>query len=298
MRAKLIKLTLIFSIMIASLLMVVMPAYAATSVDYNGTLGVDTVSAWFNGCTAAYEDMNFHAQPFYVDADGSYTLETIAATGMPVVDHDTHIALYTPSFNAGDYTENCIAHNDDTNGFFPEINRTLSANVQYYLVTLHAYSGSAPGATFTNRIAGAGNITLGLLPVPTTAPTVNVIPSDGRLNSRLGDIDAVIYPGRDGKGDTAMHVYCVNQLSAEGFIAMVITQDDLPENPVSENTLLLQSDTCEGTVEFYALAAGGQYAYQVNVGPGIEGTVHEYLFNDINGEDLVMRTFNLYELGD
>lgn len=212
--------------------------------------------------------------PLEVAATGNYVFIDIS------IDYDIDMTafFYHPSFNPANPQANIVDGFDD-DGLI-----SLTAGLQYFVVVSSLTCGLDLGR-WEFSLSGVGL-------------NGSIRGSDGRLNPQLGDIDAVLYPGRDTQGDVSMQIYCVNQLTAEGFIAMVITPDDLPDAPVSENTLLLTSDICEGGVEFYALATGGQYAYQVNVGPNIEGTVHEYLFNDLNGTDLIMRTFNLYELSE
>lgn len=128
---------------------------------------------------------------------------------------------------------------------------------------------------------------------PSTPPSVS-IPTDGRLNPEMADdTEVVLYAGRDADSNRTMQAYCVNSI-ASGYLGLVISEVDLPVITPTENTLVLASDICE--IEFWVLAEGSQYKYQLNVGPNADGTVTELLFNDLNGADLTMRTFNVVDL--
>lgn len=253
------------------------------SVTLSGTFDGSEPQASLPGCGGTYYYDVFG--PVQVTVTGTYNYVDISI-GYAV---DMYLIVYENSFDVNNPNTNVVDDHDDSGPF------SLSAGVDYYFV-IQPLCGNDTG-TWEFSISGPGAFTGAGLPALPTLAGVSIA-TDARLNPNLGDIDVVIYPGRDNSGDGTMQIYCVNQLTTEGFIAMVITPDDLPSNPVSENTLLMTSEICEGRVEFYALAAGGQYAFQVNVGPSVEGTVHEYLFNSLSGADLIMRTFNLYELGD
>ncbi|MEQ8676272.1 MAG: hypothetical protein RLP44_17580 [Aggregatilineales bacterium] len=135
--------------------------------------------------------------------------------------------------------------------------------------------------------------------VPSSSPSPfspSIIPTDSRLNAGLADAtQVVLYPAFDSAGNRTIHVYCVNSES-RGYLGLVISEGDLPASAPIENTLLLESDLCD--IEFWALANGSQFRFQLNVGPNIDGTVTEFLFNDIGAGGLQMRSFNLYQLGD
>lgn len=246
-------------------------AGAVTPRSFSGTFDNSEVTASLPACSGNIVPYDL-VGPIQVSRGASYTYFDLSINfGV-----DIRIDVYQNAFDPTNPAVNHVGGADDFETFY------LSAGINYYIVVM-PYRCDTEFGSWEFSFTGSGSLGL---------------PEDARLNPNLGDIDVVIYPGRDNSGDGTMQIYCVNQLTAEGFIAMVITPDDLPPNPVSENTLLMTSEICEGRVEFYALAAGGQYAYQVNVGPSVEGTVHEYLFNSLSGSDLIMRTFNLYELGN
>ncbi|WP_241262946.1 PEP-CTERM sorting domain-containing protein [Parahaliea mediterranea] len=107
---------------------------------------------------------NMDLQPFYVDTDGFYSMQTTAAN------FDTYMFLFpgTPSFpaDAGSY----LALNDDGGvGLLSLINFALESNTQYTL-GVRGFAGAT--GNFTARIQGVGGITLGEVeaaPVPVPA---------------------------------------------------------------------------------------------------------------------------------
>jgi PEP-CTERM motif len=107
-----------------------------------------------------------HLQPFYVDTDGVYKMETTAGT------FDTYLYLFPgiPTLPAD--SDAFLALNDDGGSSFllSLINFSLTSNTQYTLGT-RGFRGST--GNFTAEISGSGDITLGevetsQVPVPAT----------------------------------------------------------------------------------------------------------------------------------
>jgi hypothetical protein len=165
----------------------------------------------------------------------------------------------------------------------------------YYLVIQRNCAGVTPTdyGNWSFDISGLGSLSASVISTPIV--TAAVIAPDARLNWRVGDIEAVLYRGSDADGDPTMQAYCINS-DAAGYLGLVVSQSDLPQEAPATNTLIKNSDACN--IEFWALAAGSEYKYQINIGPNSDGTVTELLFNDLNAADLTKRTLNLYQLGD
>jgi len=165
------------SVLLASaaiaLLGVALPSKAAT-VSYSGDT---TVAPTFNrpeapgfagGVTNPPTSLSsdgtavpYYSQPFFVDTTGSYNV-----TGTQAFDGIQF--LYQTSFNPNTPLTNVLSGNDP----FPDVNNSgfiglpLTASQQYFLVTT-GFDHSSFG-TFTNTIAGPGNITSGTV-TPTQA---------------------------------------------------------------------------------------------------------------------------------
>jgi hypothetical protein len=192
---------------------------AATSVDYVAPLNTTTVFVFQHtgnlavnepcaGSAGPAGDSSYHVQPFYVDADGAYTMHINLN-----YEDDTVAFLYSGDFNPADFTQNCQIFTDDGGSISnEEINANLVANTQYYLVTSLCcganYSATTGTYDIDNRIQGAGNVLLGSIPTPGAAPASAVeIAPDARLNWRVGDNEAVLYRGFDADGDPTMQAY-------------------------------------------------------------------------------------------
>ena len=99
--------------------------------------------------------VQYHAQPFVVDADGDYRFTSVQP------DFDGFLVLYAGSFNRSRPLDGCEIGNDDgfnyngTSAFTATLNRAT----QYVLVTT-SYGGGQAGA-FTNTVAGPGHVSLG-----------------------------------------------------------------------------------------------------------------------------------------
>lgn len=198
-----------------------------------------------------------------------------------------------PLLRVNDPSGTQVASNDDgyttCNSFRSSIVTFTAQVTGNYVFEADSYGTSSGPYTLTVIISRQ---------VTETPPSAQqaTTPTDARLNPNSGDrTDVVLYPGFDEAGAPRMDAYCVDG-KGDGYLGLVISQTDLPTTAPSTNTLLVESTTCQ--VEFWVLAAGSEYAYQINVGPNPDGTLTELLFNDISASDLVMRTFNLYDLGD
>ena len=160
-------------------------------------------------------------------------------------------------------------------------------------------SGDWQLSVYDDTATDEGTLVSWTLNITTSATLIEVCTTDcptspdGRLNWQMGDDVSILYPASDNVGRPSMHIYCATS-NASGFLAMVINGVDLPDTSPTANTLIDTYDGCN--VEFWALAEGSQFLYQVNIGPNIDGTVYELLFNNIGGENMILRTFNLYQL--
>lgn len=115
------------------------------------------------------------------------------------------------------------------------------------------------------------------------------LPTDGRVNWKKGDLEAVIFEATDAQGRAALHIYCVN---AEGFgyLGMTINQEDiegLPTQPES-NITIKTSDLCN--LGFYLLTTG---QFQINIGPNEEGKVYVTIFNGLPPANVVFDEFRV-----
>lgn len=234
---------------------VLLPALAATTVTWSGDTAADAdgMMARPTNCLALGGVRPYKVQPFWVDADGMYTMRVNAASP----GHDTIITLYQGSFDAANPLTNCVEEDDDDAGFLlSRIDRALSANTQYFLVN---YGFGGDTGTYTNEISGPGNVTLGIwsaAPDPTPVlPDPLPQPPDDRLNWGSGDLHAVLYSRPDDFGDPALHVYCVNA-DGEGYLGLVVTQADFADVPAGPqaNTLVASSALC--AVDVYVLTTG------------------------------------------
>ncbi len=103
-------------------------------------------------CTISLNSVRHHVQPFAVDTNGTYTIDSVQS-------YNGYIYLYQDSFNALDQCNNYLNGNDGE--FSPNqsaLSHELEAGRVYFLVT----SGfdDADAGTFTNtitRVGGGGN---------------------------------------------------------------------------------------------------------------------------------------------
>jgi len=122
-----------------------------------------------------------------------------------------------------------------------------------------------------------------------TGPGSVEIVSDGRLNPTLGDTEVILYPNFDEDGNRTIEIYCVNPDSSIS-LGLTVSQADLPAETPAQNTLIAESSTC--LIQFWALGAGNDFAYQVNFGPNGNGNIIELLFNDFLGRNIAWTNFN------
>jgi subtilisin family serine protease len=114
----------------------------------------------------------YRALPFTVSTSGSYTMEMTAGNfTVGTTSDDGHYVLYQTSFNPASPLTNAILAMDDGGvGALPKMTRTLTAGTQYILISTTYFSGMT--GTFTDRISGAGTVTLGATcALPTNTPT-------------------------------------------------------------------------------------------------------------------------------
>lgn len=291
-----------FKVVILATLLLVVGAFSlpsqgvhAASNNYSGDItGAATWDRPFadGTCCSGLGPVTYQTQEMHVDADGTYSFNSIQ-NGW-----DGYLFVYIGSFDPLNQTVNFVKGDDDGNGGIgtSDFDADLVANTTYIIV-MTAFANGDEG-TFTNTVTGPGNVYFGNeQPVSNeTAPSIPVFTRpDNRLNWQMGDTEVVLYPGRDDAGNPTMQVYCVN-VDAAGYLAMVVTADELAGDAPATNTLVASSDVCR--VELWVLAAGSDYAYQLNLGPNKDGNVTELLFDDISGADMLVRYFNLYELGN
>ncbi len=152
--------------LLAGLLVMFLTAAApaqALIIDYSGALEV-TDPTWnrpfadLSGLSAIGTNVYYDVQPFWVDLDDNYDLINLSGAL-----NDPFFALYETDFDANDPLFNGVDADDDSAGFpRPKISGIgLLANTQYYLVTTSFGNGDT--GTYTNRISGNGNISLGNL---------------------------------------------------------------------------------------------------------------------------------------
>lgn len=142
------------------------PTFNRALTDCSGLSGVGT-------------DVGYQAQAFTVDVTGSYTLT------MTSFADDGYFLLYTPSFNPGSATTNCIAGSDDAVGDDPQITTNLTAGTAYVLVST-TYDNGVTGA-FTDEITGPGTATFppsADLDVAISAP--GGVPTSGAFTYNVG----------------------------------------------------------------------------------------------------------------
>jgi hypothetical protein len=126
---------------------------------------------------ASANAVNYDLVPFYVATSGSYTMGIATS-------YDSYLALYHDSFDPANAVTNAQHANDegynvlrrsslgsldvdnDTNGT-SRFDDELVAGTQYYLV-VSTYQNGLTGNYF-GQIVGPGNVTLGVVPEPTSA---------------------------------------------------------------------------------------------------------------------------------
>lgn len=209
-----------YILFILSLLVVPNSAQAANTLTYAGALTTSNINfpeMW--NCTEAINTSAFiyHAQPFYVGADGDYTLHVTSAA-------DARLILYQVAFNPA----SCIACNQD---FQTEITASLTANTQYMVVTSAEQTG-----TFTVDISGPGSIHLN-----------DVIANDEESPVALYSVD---YNTSAGFG---LHIYQANPDGTQ-TLALEITPDML-QNSLSDKVEFISKST-DGLVQVFRLPNG------------------------------------------
>jgi hypothetical protein len=251
-----------YATVFAVIILIVSAVMIATSVSAGTTSWSGTLTAgdptWNRpNCAGVTSGIEWYdVQEFWVDADGSYTIEI---TNLTAGLDDPYYLLYINSFDPGNPTANCIADDDDSgtySGYASAITGNLTANTQYVLVTTQCCDGTTVGSDdggYTNTITGPGTITLGTFPPPAlpAAPAVPAVePPDGRLNRWYGDFTAVLYRNWDSEGNPAIVVYCYNGETA--WLGMQVSAANMSDG--------LSADVCDA--EFYILPDGG---YQFNI---------------------------------
>lgn len=117
---------------------------------------------------------------FFVSSDGTYRIATTWFLG------DSFLALYQGTFNPASALTNLVAVDDDSGvGFLSQLNVSLQANLQYYLVmtTFSNWDYGIYTGSF-NTVSGGGQVTLGTVPVsnpPVQEPTPGQVPEPGTL---------------------------------------------------------------------------------------------------------------------
>jgi hypothetical protein len=172
---------------------------AASAAAQNAIYTGDTNMGAMNGRPASFTVLsgatslfNFHSQPFYVSAGGEYTAE--ANTNSPLGNYDGYFLIYANSFDPTQPLVNLIAGDDDYSGVFSVLSGSsgssirasriilgdssnfggaatglnLAAGIQYFAVHTTFGAGVA-GGTFEAGIGnGPGNVTLGIVPAPSS----------------------------------------------------------------------------------------------------------------------------------
>lgn len=107
-----------------------------------------------------------------------------------------------------------------------------------------------------------------------------VEPPDERINWQYGDLNAVLYRGKDEQGNPALNLYCYDgENAALGFQITSANMEDAP----------IEANGCD--VSFYLLENG---QLQVNIRDD-EGKLYEIICDDLACENPVMRYFDWQE---
>ncbi|MGD9583446.1 MAG: DUF11 domain-containing protein [Lysobacterales bacterium] len=131
------------------------------TVNYsNTTVGGPTYTRVLSDCatpSGVGVGVNYHVQPFTVDATGAYDVTSVQDGGW-----DGYLFVYQNAFDPLNPATNCLAGNDDGVGGIGTsdiLGVALTAGTPYLAVT----TGFEPAdsGTFTNTITGPGNIALG-----------------------------------------------------------------------------------------------------------------------------------------
>lgn len=283
--------TLLSAALLALLLIsfVIAPAAFAGDVTFSGAL--DPASASFqrptgpgnpytgvHACTTLQplSTYSYQAFPFYVSADGSYTITTTAAamSGGSGLATDTFMILYQGQFNPVNPLTGCLALNDDIGAgiFRSQIpNYALTANTQYTLVITTYHVGMS--GTFSGTISGPGDVVLGLYQAPAQdgAPAALQVfrgfePGDGRINLQAYAPAAVYCDAANSR----VAIYGIDD-AGHGYEAIFVAYADLPDTPAS-NQLIAQFED----IRFFRLSTG---EYQVSAGPDAEGKEYMLIFD-------------------
>lgn len=269
----------LFSAALLALLLtsfVIAPAAFAGDATFSGAL--DPASASFqrptgpagpftgvHACTTlqSASTYGYQAFPFYVSADGGYTL-TVTEANL-AASSDTFMILYQGSFDPASPLTGCLAVNDDGGGALglkSQIpNYALTANTQYTMV-ISSYGQSRPG-TFSGTISGPGDVLLGIYQPEAFR---GFEPGDGRINLQAYAPAAVYCDAANSR----VAIYGIDE-AGHGYEAIFVPYADLPETPVS-NQLIAQFED----IRFFRLSTG---EYQVSAGPDAEGKEYMLIFD-------------------
>lgn len=163
--------------------------------EYSGALGAgdptyNRVFFTFEFVLSAVGTSVYHdVQPFFVDADGTYTIAS--ASG-----YNNYLSLYASAFDPANPLSGVQAVNDEAinvlrgnqfaaiptaedSGGTSRIDVALHAGTQYYAVTSSFSNGQ--GGAYTNLIVGPGGVAMGLVPEPAIGLISLVLLSTRRL---------------------------------------------------------------------------------------------------------------------
>ena len=131
------------------------------TVNYsNTTVGGPTFTRQVGNCTGPSGTgvgVNYHVQAFSVDTTGAYDVTSVQDGGW-----DGYLFVYQNAFDPLNSGTNCVAGDDDGAGGIGTsdiLGVALTAGTPYFVVTTGF--DPAESGTFTNTIAGPGNISLG-----------------------------------------------------------------------------------------------------------------------------------------
>lgn len=279
----------LFSAALLALLLtsfVIAPTAFAGDVTFSGAL--DPASASFQRPSSPFTGVHhcsglqtlsaygYQAFPFYVSADGSYTL-TVTAANL-AGSSDTFMILYQGSFDPASPLTGCLAINDDGGGALglkSQIpNYALTANTQYTMVI--SSFGQNKSGTFSGTISGPGDVMLGLYQPPAqdgapTAPEVfrGFEPGDGRINLQAYAPAAVYCDAANSR----VAIYGIDE-AGSGYPALFVNEADLPPTPTEEQGHLLVAES--GNIRLYRMTTG---ELQVRNGPDADGKEYAFIWD-------------------